>query len=341
MVMPDGFAWNGRIFGSLSRSPLPSPGPSGMISASLVCEIGRSQPRAGRARLSAAEYLRAVDDAPEIDAEDALPVLVRAEHLASWMPALFIRMSVPPALAEFFALWPDVLVAIAAVAVDAARAATNTTPIIAFDLETDPVAAGLASSLAHPGRNVSGVYFDFPDFSSKWIELLKEAIPAMKSILVVLDPASPSPQLKAIMAVAATLSVAVETMEVRTMRDLDDVFRTASVRRPDAVVILSSPLIGMNPDRIADLTVKYRLPTISPFTEFARAGGLIAYGVDLPNAIRQVGVMTGKVLNGTKPADLPIERPTKFELVVNARTAKSLGLSIPTSTLLRADEVIE
>jgi putative ABC transport system substrate-binding protein len=155
---------------------------------------------------------------------------------------------------ELLEMQPEVLVAIAAVAVAAARAATNTTPIIAFDLETDPVAAGLASSLAH----VSGVYFDFPDFSSKWIELLKEAIPAMKSISVVLDPASPSPQLKAIMAVAATLSVAVETMD---MRDLDDVFRTASVRRPDAVVILSSPLIGMNPDRIADLTVKYRLPT--------------------------------------------------------------------------------
>jgi putative ABC transport system substrate-binding protein len=97
----------------------------------------------------------------------------------------------------------------------------------------------------------------------------------------------------------------------------------------------------MNPGRIADLTIAYRLPAISLFTEFARAGGLIAYGVSLPRAIRQAGVMTGKVLSGTKPADLPIERPTKFELVVNAKTAKSLGLSLSTSTLLRADEVIE
>jgi putative ABC transport system substrate-binding protein len=242
---------------------------------------------------------------------------------------------------ELLELKPDVLVAIAAVAVEAARAATKTTPIIAFDLETDPVASGIAASLAHPGGNVSGLYFDFPDFSTKWMELLKETIPQIKSIVVVLDPASPSPQLKGIVSVAATLNVAVETMEVRAMSDFDDVFRAASARRPDAVLILSSPLVGMNPTRIADLTVSYRLPTISPFTEFARAGGLIAYGVNLPGATRQVGVMTGKVLKGTKPAELPIERPTKFELVVNAKAAKGLGLTLPTSMLLRADEVIE
>jgi putative ABC transport system substrate-binding protein len=242
---------------------------------------------------------------------------------------------------ELLELRPDVLVAIAAVAVDAARAATRTTPIIAFDLETDPVTSGIATSLAHPGGNVSGVYFDFPDFSTKWMELLKETIPQIKSIVVVLDPASPSPQLKGIIAVAATLNVTIETMEVRTMSDFDNVFRAASARRPDAVLILSSPLVGMNPQRIADLTVAYRLPTVSPFTELARAGGLIAYGVSLPGAIRQVGVMTGKVLKGTKPAELPIERPTKFELVVNARAAKNLGLTLSTSTLLRADEVIE
>jgi putative ABC transport system substrate-binding protein len=242
---------------------------------------------------------------------------------------------------ELLQMEPDVLVAVAAVAVDAARAATKMTPIIAFDLETDPVASGIAVSLAHPGGNVSGVYFDFPDFSTKWMELLKETIPDIKSIVVMLDPASPSPQLKGVMGVAARLGVKIETMEVRSVPDFDDAFRAADARRPDAVMILSSPLIGMNPNRIADLTVKHRLPTISLFTDFARAGGLIAYGVSLPGAIRQVGVMTGKVLSGTKPADLPIERPTKFELVVNAKAAKNLGLSLPTSILLRADEVIE
>ncbi|MBV8962541.1 MAG: ABC transporter substrate-binding protein [Hyphomicrobiales bacterium] len=246
-----------------------------------------------------------------------------------------------PLAKELLELKPDVLVAIAAVAVDAARAATKTTPIIAFDLETDPVAGGIAASLAHPGGNVSGLYFDFPDFSTKWMELLKETIPQIKSVIVVLDPASPSPQLKGIITVAGPLNIAVESMEVRTMSEFDDVFRAARARRPDAVMILSSPLVGMNPRRIADLTVAYRLPTISPFPELARAGGLIAYGVSLPGAIRQVGVMTGKVLKGSKPAELPIERPTRFELVVNAKTAKDLGLALPPLLLARADEVIE
>jgi putative ABC transport system substrate-binding protein len=242
---------------------------------------------------------------------------------------------------ELLELKPDVIVAVAAVAVDAVRTATKATPIIAFDLETDPIASGIAVSLARPGGNVTGLYFDFPDFSTKWMELLKEIIPQIKSVVVVIDPASPSPQLKAIIAIAATLNVAVESMEVRTISDFDDVFRAASARRPDAVIILSSPLVGMNPGRIAGLTVAYRLPTVSPFTEIARAGGLIGYGISLPGAIRQIGVMTGKVLKGTTPGELPIERPTKFELIVNARTAKDLGLTLPTSTLLRADEVIE
>jgi putative ABC transport system substrate-binding protein len=242
---------------------------------------------------------------------------------------------------ELLEMKPDVLVAVAAVAVDAARSATKTTPIIAFDLETDPVASGIAATLAHPGGNISGLYFDFPDFSTKWMELLKETIPQISSVVVVLDPASPSPQLRGILAVAATLNVIVESMEVRTLSDFDEVFRAAGARKADAVLILSSPLVGMNPNRIAELTIANRLPTVSPFTELARAGGLIAYGVSLPDAARQIGVMTGKVLKGTKPADLPIERPTKFELVVNARSAKNLGLMLPTSILLRADEVIE
>jgi ABC-type uncharacterized transport system substrate-binding protein len=194
---------------------------------------------------------------------------------------------------ELLDLKPDVLVAIAAVAVEAARAATKITPIIAFDLETDPVASGIAESLSRPGGNVSGLFFDFPQFSAKWLELLKEAIPQIKSIVVVVDPASPSPQLKGIISVAASLNVSIETMEVQTMSDFDDVFRAASARKSDAVLILSSPLVGMNPNRIADLTVAYRLPTVSPFAELARAGGLIAYGVNLSGASRQVGVMTG------------------------------------------------
>jgi len=242
---------------------------------------------------------------------------------------------------ELVAVHVDVLAPIAFISVEATRAATKTIPIVAFDLETDPVASGIAANLARPGGNTTGVYFDFPDFSTKWMELLKEAIPRLSKLVVIRDPASPSPQLKGVEAVAATSGVNLEVIDVRSITEFDAAFGAAGERQPDAVLILSSPLFGTNPDRLAEQTIKNRLPAITLFPEFARAGGLMAYGVDLLGAFRQAGGMAGKVLSGAKPAELPIERPTNFELVVNAKTAKSLGIELPTSILLRANEVIE
>jgi putative ABC transport system substrate-binding protein len=245
-------------------------------------------------------------------------------------------------VAELIAAKVDLLAPISFISVEAARTATKTIPIVAFDLETDPIAAGVATNLARPGGNVTGVYFDFPDFSSKWMELLKETVPHLSKVVVVRDPSSPSPQLKGIQTAAGWLNVKIDgIVDVMSLDGLDEAFRSASERKPDAVLILSSPLFGTNPARVADLTTKYRLPTITLFPEFARNGGLMAYGVDLLGAFRQAGGMVGKVLSGAKPAELPIERPTKFELVVNAKTAKSFGIELPTSVLLRADEVIE
>jgi len=266
------------------------------------------------------------DGRVEIDARYAESVVARNHTLA----------------AELVAAKVDVLVPISFISVDAARAATKTIPVVAFDLETDPVAAGVAATLARPSGNVTGVYFDFPDFSAKWMELLKEAVPRLAKVVVVRDPSSPSPQLKGIETAGDKLGVKLDGMvDVTSLDGLDAAFRSASERHPDAVLILSSPLFGTNPGRVAELTTKYRLPTVTLFPEFARAGGLMAYGVDLLGAFRQAGGMVGKVLNGAKPAELPIERPTKFELVVNAKTAKSFGIELPTSVLLRADEVIE
>jgi len=242
---------------------------------------------------------------------------------------------------ELVAARVDVLAPIAFVSVEAMRAATKTIPIVAFDLETDPVASGIAANLARPGGNTTGVYFDFPDFSTKWMELLKEAIPRLSRIVVIRDPASPSPQLKGVETAAGWLGVNLEVIDVRSLAEFDTAFSAAAARRPDAVLILSSPLFGTNPVALAEQTTKNRLPAITLFPEFARAGGLMAYGVDLLGAFRQAGGMAGKVLSGAKPAELPIERPTSFELVVNAKTAKSLGIELPTSILLRANEVIE
>ncbi|MCX7311863.1 MAG: ABC transporter substrate-binding protein [Alphaproteobacteria bacterium] len=235
----------------------------------------------------------------------------------------------------------DVLVAISVISVEVARAATKTIPIVAFDLETDPVASGLAANLARPGGNVTGVYFDYLDFSTKWMELLKEAIPRLAKVVVVRDPASPSPQLKGIETTAVAMAVKVEVVDIRTAAEFDAAFRSVRERGPDAVLILSSPLFGADPAPVAQQALVNRLPAITLFPEFARAGGFMAYGVSLLGAIQQCGGRAGKVLNGAKVAELPIERPTNFELVVNAKTAKILGIELPTSILLRANEVIE
>jgi putative ABC transport system substrate-binding protein len=265
--------------------------------------------------------------------DDRVEIVVRYAETVSSRNALLAQ--------ELVAAKVDVLAATAPVSVEAVRAATKTIPIVASDLETDPVAAGIAARLARPGGNITGVYFDFPDFSTKWVQLLKEAIPRLAHVVVLRDPANPSPQLKGIETAAGLLGVKVEVREIASLGEFDTAFRAAAERRPDAVLVLSSPLFGTNPDKLAEQTTKNRLAAITLFPEFARAGGLMAYGVDLLNMFRQSGNMVGKVLNGAKPADLPIERPTKFELVVNIKTAKNLGIELPTSILLLANEVIE
>jgi putative ABC transport system substrate-binding protein len=249
-----------------------------------------------------------------------------------------------PALAkELVDLKCDVVLPVSFLAVDATRKATKTVPIVAFDLETDPIASGIASNLARPGGNTTGVFFDFPDFSMKWMELLKETIPRLSKVAVVVHPESPSPQLKSVESAAKLLNVRLELLEIHSLADIDNALLIASRQAPDAVLLLSAPPIGVgeNPKIIAGLTLKHRLPAITLFPDFARAGGLLAYGVDLPDSYRQAAAMIVKVLNGARPADLPIERPVKFQLVVNLKTANMLGITMPTSVLLRADEVIE
>jgi putative ABC transport system substrate-binding protein len=235
----------------------------------------------------------------------------------------------------------DVIVAISPSAVRAATAATSAIPIVADDLESDPVRSGFVTSLAHPGGNVTGVFSDFPDFGMKWLQLLKEAIPTLSSAVVLWDPATGSVQLEAVKAAGKLLQVALEVVETRAIAELQPAFEAAGERRPDAVIILSSPIFGTEPKLIAQLALSHRIPAATLFPEIACAGGLMAYGPNLLGTFHQTGTMVGKVLQGARPADLPVERPTKFEMVVNLRTAKALGLVLPTSVLLSADEVIE
>ena len=235
----------------------------------------------------------------------------------------------------------DVMVAISPAAVHAALAASAAIPIIALDLESDPIASGLIKSLSRPGGQVTGVFFDFPEFGKKWLELLKEAMPQLARVAVLWDPATGTVQMKAVESASKLLNVKLEILEVRGTANLDDSILAAGRKGVDALLMLSSPVFGTNPERIAGLTLGLRLPAVSLFPDFARAGGLIAYGVDPVNNFRQGAALVAKVLRGTKPAELPAELPTKFELVINMKTAKNLGITFPTAILLRADEVIE
>jgi putative ABC transport system substrate-binding protein len=235
----------------------------------------------------------------------------------------------------------DVVVAVSTAAVRAVMAASPTIPIVAHDLETDPVASGLIVSYAKPGGRVTGVFFDFPDFRTKWLELLRELIPGLGSIALLWDPVSGAAQLEALQGAAEQMRLQVKILKVSTVAELDGAFAAAADARVHAVLILSSPLFGARTSVLADLALRHMLPTVTLFPDFARAGGLIAYGPNLLDTYRPLGALVGKVLQGSKTAELPVERPSKFELVVNVKTATKIGVSIPTAVLLRADEVIE
>jgi putative ABC transport system substrate-binding protein len=231
--------------------------------------------------------------------------------------------------------------AVAPSAVFAAREASRSIPIIAMDLESDPVANGWAASLAHPGGNITGIFMDLPDFSAKSLQLLREAVPNATKIAGLWHPASGSLQLKAAQSAAAALGVEFEVFEVSRVADFDSVFRAMAQSHVAGVLMLSSPIFAGNPGLLGDIAIRHRLPAINNFPDFAQNDGLIGYGPDLQSLFTQAGVLTRKVMEGSAIANLPVERPTRFKLVTNLKTAHAIGVTMPTSILLLADEVIE
>jgi putative tryptophan/tyrosine transport system substrate-binding protein len=235
----------------------------------------------------------------------------------------------------------DAILAAGPPAVQAASGATKSIPVIALDLESDPVASGFVASLARPGGNVTGVFLDFPEFSAKCLQLLIEAIPTLARVGVLWDPTTGSLQRTWVEAAAQGFGVSVQVFEARRVADIAEAFYALDRSRIQGLLILSSPLFGGNPQLVADLAMRRNVPTISLFPDIAREGGLLAYGPDIEALYRQAAGMARKVLHGAKVAELPAERPTRFQLVANLRTAKLFGITLPPSILLRADEVIE
>jgi putative ABC transport system substrate-binding protein len=246
-----------------------------------------------------------------------------------------------PLAAELIDLKPHVIFAAASSGIDAVRNATKTIPIVALDLETDPLASGMVASLDRPGANVTGIFLDFPELGGKWLELVKEVAPKVTRVAVLWDPATGRVPLKGAEAAAPTLRLQLQVLEARGPDDFEAVFRSAVRARAGAVVTLSSPVFNTYRRQLVELSAKHRLPAIMPFPLFADDGGLIAYGPDLIELYRQAGGMVGKILKGTKSRDLPVERPNRFVLVVNTKTAKTLGITIPRSVLVRADRLVE
>jgi putative ABC transport system substrate-binding protein len=235
----------------------------------------------------------------------------------------------------------DVMLARGAGALSAFRQATSRIPIVAVDLESDPVAMGFVRTLAQPGGNITGVFLDLPELSGKQLQLLKEMIRSISRVAILGDQVLNAPQFQATEVAARTLAIQPQLLDLRASKDIDTALEAASQGRAGAVLLLSSPLVFNHREEIGSLAVKRRLPSVSMFVEFAEAGGLLAYGPSIREAFRRAGGYAGGILQGAKPAAMPVERPTKFELVINLKTAKALGLTIPPSLLGRADEVIQ
>ena len=245
-------------------------------------------------------------------------------------------------VAEAVRLKVDVIVTSGPTMTRAAKQATVTIPIV-MTFDSDPVGSGFIASLARPGGNITGLSALSPELSGKQLELLKEIIPKLSRVAILgnsNEPANPK-TLKEIELAAGALGVQVQSLDALAPKDIETAFRAATKARVDALVVLASPVLNDQRAKVANLALKSRLPAIYFRQEFVEAGGLMSYGTSFIDLSRRASVYVDKILKGTKPADLPVEQPTKFELVINLKTAKQIGLTIPPNVLARADRVIK
>jgi putative ABC transport system substrate-binding protein len=247
--------------------------------------------------------------------------------------------------AEFVRMNVDVIVVMSTSPARAAKEATSTIPIVVASM-ADPVGDELVASLSRPGGNVTGTTFLGPELTAKRMGLLKEAIPTISRVAVLWHPGAYGKRtmerlLNETKSAALALGWQVQLVAAKNPGDLDNAFSAITSERPDALVVLNSPMFYAEHKRIVDLAAKSHLPAMYAAREFADYGGLMAYGANLPEVFRSTALYVDKILKGAKPADLPVEQPTKFELVVNLTTAKALGLAIPASFLSLADELVE
>jgi putative ABC transport system substrate-binding protein len=249
----------------------------------------------------------------------------------------------PELVAELVSLKVDLIVVASGQAVRAAKQATTTIPIV-MAISGEVVATGIIASLARPGGNITGVTVYSPEVSGKRLELLKEAFPKVRRVAVLGEPTSPSHQLdwQELKAASRPLAVELQSLEVRSPNpDFEGAFAAATKGRADAFLTLTPPLLAFHAKKIVALVAKSRLPAMFHQRGFVDGGALMSYGPNVAESLKRAATYVDKILKGTKPADLPVEQPTKFELVINLKTAKQMGLTIPPNVLARADKVIK
>jgi len=263
-------------------------------------------------------------------------------HVAfRWADGQFARL---PSLAEALVdLRVAVIVAVGGVnAAFAAKSATATIPIV-FVVGGDPVANGLVTSLNRPGGNITGMTVMSAELVLKRLELLREIAPKLAALAMLANPLSPesTSEIKDVQAAAQTMGLQLKIFNASTLNELSTAFTAIAELRPDALLVASDPFFLLRREELTVLAARIGAPAIYPFREFAPSGGLISYGTNIASTYRQAGIYTGRILRGAKPAELPIMLPTQFWMVINLKTAKTLGLDVPTTLLARADEVIE
>ena len=257
-----------------------------------------------------------------------------------WAEGRFDRL--PGLMDELVRLKVDLIVAPTSIYTGAAKRATSTIPIV-FVSHADPIGSGHVASLARPGANATGLTIIMSESMAKSLELLKAIIPGLTRVAVIWDPGTPShlPGLKAVEAVGRTLDLELQALAVRSAAEFDSAFSTIVREHAGAVLVLSTPLFIGEAKQLAELALAHKLPTMFGPREHVEAGGLLSYGPDRADLYRRAAAYVDKILKGRKPADLPVQQAMKFELVINLKTAKALGLTIPQSVLLRADEVLQ
>jgi putative ABC transport system substrate-binding protein len=257
-----------------------------------------------------------------------------------WADGRFDQL--PDLVAELVRLKVDLVVAVVTQASLAAKKATGTIPIVMIGV-SDPVGSGLVSSLARPGANITGTSSMTAEVVGKQIELLKETVAKISRVAALWNPANPvfqAIQRTEAEASARALGVQLQILEARGADEIDRAFTAMAKKNMKALLVLNDPVFTAHRKRIADLSAKHRLPSVSGTLEYPAVGGLMAYGPSFPEMYRRAAIYVDKILKGTKPAELPVEQPTKFEMVINLKTAKQIGLTIPPNVLARADKVI-